>query len=104
MMIKNKRNNGHDNVVMVFENTHKVHQFAALINLGSDDSQGNRIAIEETKEELSPQIQANAQKDDMRILSVTWNMGGAEKPVFEGNQLPNLLPDVDKYDLVFVAS
>lgn len=67
------------------------------MSIGTDGPQ-NKLIIHEESKEISPSL------TDMKVLSVTWNMGGAEKPLFEGDQLSKLLPDVEQYGLVFVAA
>jgi hypothetical protein len=41
----------------------------------------------------------------MKVLAVTWNMGGSDKDLF-GNQqtLEAFLPNVTDYDLVFLST
>jgi len=61
------------------------------------------IGTDGPKEGILRQISPSSVAD-MKVLSITWNMGGSEKPLFEGDQLSKLLPDVEQYGLVFVAA
>ena len=41
--------------------------------------------------------------DDLKVLSITWNMGGSAENVFV-SQLETLLPNPQEHNLVFFAS
>ena len=59
------------------------------MSIGTDGPQNKLLVHEESKEEISPSL------TDLKVLSVTWNMGGSEKAIFEVDQLKTLLPDVE---------
>ena len=42
--------------------------------------------------------------EDLRVLAITWNMGGSDnKNLFQG-QFEKLFPDVDQFQMVFFSS
>lgn len=85
LQIQNKRRNGFDAVCFVFENVYKAYQFAALLSIkddypnyrpiGYETMPGAQAAIEESK--------VNVMKRDLKILSITWNMGGSDDNLFQ---------------------
>ena len=41
--------------------------------------------------------------DDLKVLAITWNMGNAEAFILL-NQLPQLLPNAEDYDMIFMTT
>ena len=116
LQIQNKRRNGYDDVTFVFESIHKVHQFAALLSIADDYPQHRPITQESirllrdetlSQQEESKTAQSSARSaadvKDLKVLSITWNMGGSDKPVFK-DQLSKFAPDVEHIDLIFFAA
>ena len=110
--MQNKRRSGFDDVTIVFTSVHKLHQFAALLSIGDDHPNYRPITAPGSQESTSlratevsrglTQLQVG-EIQDLRVLSITWNMGGSDKPILN-NQVQKLLPDVEQFDLVFFAA
>ena len=67
---------------------HKLFQFGALLNIGDDYPAYRPIGAqiqqpaEENKEAASKPVPIEYDCEDMKVLSITWNMGGSEEQVF----------------------
>lgn len=66
-------------IKLIFESVHKKHQFAELMNFHD-----------------------KAHCKDLKMLNMTWNMGGANQSVFK-DQPESILKDIGSFDVVAIC-
>ena len=115
LKIQNKMRNGFSDVTLVFSSVYKLFQFAALLSIEEDYPNFRAItdelpvlpkeANQQNEEETKNAVQtATRQAGDLKMVAITWNMGGSESELF-GPQLPMLLPQIEESgDMVFFAA
>lgn len=96
-------------MVFVFTSVHKLFQFAALLNIRDDYPNFAPIThegvkqIDEAEVAKNEPIVTSEKVKDLKIMAVTWNMGGTDADLFQ-TQLTTFFPNVQDYDMVFLAS
>lgn len=103
MQMQNKRRNGYDEVRIVFQTVHKLHQFAALLSIMDDYPKYRPISpLSKAAGEESKETAVEFGVADERVLAITWNFGGSSENVFQ-DQMDKFLPDVADFSMVFIA-
>ena len=85
LSLQNKRRDGYDDFKLVFQNVHKLFQFAALVNIRDDypTFRPIRDVAANSDEEVKGEATAiDNGLGDLKVLSITWNMGGAHENVW----------------------